>query len=232
MCKRSFDIVASAVGLILFSPLLLAIALWIKWDSPGPVFYRSRRGGRHGKPIRIFKFRSMVVNADRIGGLTTSGDDPRVTRSGRFVRRCKLDELSQLINVLRGDMSLVGPRPEVMEKVECFDAEARKTLEVRPGITDWASIWNSDEGGVLAGAPDPDQAYEKVIFPTKLKLQLVYLQTRSFFGDLKIIIYTGLRVVRKNWTPRELRGYPTFAELRAEVEKLIAQQTAEKQEKP
>jgi lipopolysaccharide/colanic/teichoic acid biosynthesis glycosyltransferase len=143
-----------------------------------------------------------------------------------------LDELSQLINVLRGDMSLVGPRPEVMEKVECFDAEARKTLEVRPGITDWASIWNSDEGGVLAGAPDPDQAYEKVIFPTKLKLQLVYLQTRSFFGDLKIIIYTGLRVVRKNWTPRELRGYPTFAELRAEVEKLIAQQTAEKQEKP
>jgi lipopolysaccharide/colanic/teichoic acid biosynthesis glycosyltransferase len=223
MLKRLFDIVMSAFGLLLFSPLLLLIALWVKLDSPGPVFYRGRRAGRNGVPFDIFKFRSMVVNADKIGGPSTSGDDPRVTRSGRFVRKCKLDEVSQLINVFLGDMSLVGPRPEVVDKAENFDAEARKTLAVRPGITDWASIWNSDEGGVLAGAPDPDAAYEKVIFPTKLKLQLYYLQTRSFLGDIKIILYTILRILRKNWTPAELKDYPTFEQLRAEVEKLIAE---------
>ncbi|MFZ1936102.1 MAG: sugar transferase [Thermoguttaceae bacterium] len=223
MLKRLFDIVMSAFGLLLFSPLLLLIALWVKLDSPGPVFYRGRRAGRNGVPFYIFKFRSMVVNADKIGGPSTSGDDPRVTRSGRFVRKCKLDEVSQLINVFFGDMSLVGPRPEVVDKAENFDAEARKTLAVRPGITDWASIWNSDEGGVLAGAPDPDAAYEKVIFPTKLKLQLYYLQSRSFLGDIKIILYTILRILRKNWTPAELKDYPTFEQLRAEVEKLIAE---------
>jgi lipopolysaccharide/colanic/teichoic acid biosynthesis glycosyltransferase len=128
-----------------------------------------------------------------------------------------------LINVLRGEMSLVGPRPEVVEKAARFGEAARKTLAVRPGITDWASIWNSDEGGVLAGVPDPDEMYEKVIFPTKLKLQLYYLDTRSFCGDLKIILYTALRIVRKNWTPRELRSYPTFEQLRAEVERLLAE---------
>jgi lipopolysaccharide/colanic/teichoic acid biosynthesis glycosyltransferase len=223
MLKRLFDIVMSAFGLLLFSPLLLLIALWVKLDSPGPVFYRGRRAGRNGVPFYIFKFRSMVVNADKIGGPSTSGDDPRVTRSGRFVRKCKLDEVSQLINVFFGDMSLVGPRPEVVDKAENFDAEARKTLAVRPGITDWASIWNSDEGGVLAGAPDPDAAYEKVIFPTKLKLQLYYLQSRSFLGDIKIILYTILRILRKNWTPAELKDYPIFEQLRAEVEKLIAE---------
>ncbi|MGA2255757.1 MAG: sugar transferase [Thermoguttaceae bacterium] len=226
MVKRLFDVVASLAGLILFSPLLLAVAAWIKLDSPGPVFYRGKRAGQNGKPFFIFKFRSMVMNAEKIGGPSTSGDDPRVTRSGRFVRRCKLDELSQLINVLRGDMSLVGPRPEVVYKVEQFGAEARRTLELRPGITDWASIWNSDEGGVLAGAPDPDAAYEKVIRPTKLKLQLYYCDTRTFFGDVKIILYTILRIVRKNWTPRELQGYPTFAELRAQVEQLTAEEAA------
>ncbi len=224
--KRLFDVVASLAGLIVFSPLLLAMAAWVKLDSPGPVFYRGKRAGRGGKPFYIFKFRSMVVNADKVGGPSTSGDDPRVTRSGRFVRRCKLDELSQLINVLRGDMSLVGPRPEVVDKVEQFDAEARRTLEICPGITDWASIWNSDEGGVLAGAADPDAAYEKVIRPNKLKLQLYYCDTRSFFGDLKIILYTVLRIVRKDWTPRELRAYPTFAEMRAEVQQLIAEEAA------
>ena len=224
MLKRLFDIVASAFGLLLFSPLLLLIALWVKLDSSGPAFYRGRRAGRNGVPFNIFKFRSMVTNADKIGGPSTSGDDPRVTRSGRFVRKCKLDEISQLINVLLGDMSLVGPRPEVVDKVEKFDAEARKTLVLRPGITDWASIWNADEGGVLAGASDPDAVYEKVIFPTKLKLQLYYLQTCSFFGDIKIILYTALRILRKSWTPAELKDYPTFEQLRAEVLKLIAEE--------
>jgi lipopolysaccharide/colanic/teichoic acid biosynthesis glycosyltransferase len=225
MLKRLFDLTASSVGLLVFSPLLAAIALWVKRDSPGPVFYRGRRAGRHGEPFGIFKFRSMVVNADQIGGPSTSGDDPRVTRSGRFIRRLKLDEITQLINVLRGDMSLVGPRPEVVDKaLELRGGPYARTLELRPGITDWASIWNADEGGLLAGAPDADAAYEKIIRPTKLKLQLYYCDTRSLWGDVKIILYTALKIVRKNWVPRELRDYPTFEQMRAQVEQLIEEE--------
>ena len=218
MLKRLFDLVASFVGLVLTSPLLLAIAIWIKRDSPGPVFYRGKRAGRGGKPFYIFKFRSMVTDAEKIGGPSTSDDDPRVTRSGRFIRRFKLDELSQLINVLLGNMSLVGPRPEVVDKIEELDGKYRKILELRPGITDWATIWNSDEGGVLEGAPDPDEAYERVIRPTKLRLQLHYCNTRGFWSDIKIIFHTLMRMVRKSWVPSELKDYPSFGELRAEVE--------------
>jgi len=221
--KRLFDIVASSIGLVLFSPLLAAIAVWIKLDSPGPVFYRGKRAGRGGKPFYIFKFRSMVTDAEKIGGPSTSDDDPRVTRSGRFIRRFKLDELSQLINVLLGQMSLVGPRPEIVEKVEELQGEYRKILELRPGITDWASIWNCDEGGVLEGAPDADEAYERVLRPTKLRLQLYYCHTRNLAVDLKIIVYTLLRIVRKKWIPKELKEYPTFEQLRGDVEKLIAE---------
>ena len=205
MLKRLFDLVASFVGLVLTSPLLLAIAIWIKRDSPGPVFYRGKRAGRGGKPFYIFKFRSMVTDAEKIGGPSTSDDDPRVTRSGRFIRRFKLDELSQLINVLLGNMSLVGPRPEVVDKIEELDGKYRKILELRPGITDWATIWNSDEGGVLEGAPDPDEAYERVIRPTKLRLQLHYCNTRGFWSDIKIIFHTLMRMVRKSWVPSELK---------------------------
>ena len=224
--KRLFDIAASSVGLLLFSPLLLAIAAWIKLDSSGPVFYRGRRAGRNGKPFYIFKFRSMVTNAEKIGGPSTSDDDPRVTRSGQFIRRFKLDELSQLINVLLGQMSLVGPRPEIVEKMEDLKDEYKKILDFRPGITDWATIWNSDEGGVLEGAPDPDEAYEKILRPTKLKLQLYYCGTRSFAVDIKIIVYTLLRIVRKKWIPRELKEYPTFEQLRGDVQRLIAEKPA------
>jgi lipopolysaccharide/colanic/teichoic acid biosynthesis glycosyltransferase len=127
-----------------------------------------------------------------------------------------------LLNVLAGDMSLVGPRPEVVDKANELQGEYRRIFDLRPGITDWASIWNADEGGLLAGAADPDAAYEKVIRPTKLKLQLYYCDTRSFFGDVKLILYTPLKILRKNWVPTELKGYPTFDEMRAEVEKLIA----------
>lgn len=221
MLKRAFDIIASLAGLILFSPLFLLLAIWIKLDSPGPVFYRGLRAGKDGKPFAIYKFRSLVANADKIGGPSTSEDDPRLTHSGRFIRRFKLDELSQLINVLKGDMSLVGPRPEVVAKAAAFSAEGRRTLSIRPGITDWASIWNADEGGVLAGTPDPDAAYDAVIYPTKLKLQLYYLENRSFLTDLKIIFYTFLRLLRKNWMPKELAGYPTFEELRRQVEEFV-----------
>jgi lipopolysaccharide/colanic/teichoic acid biosynthesis glycosyltransferase len=222
MAKRLFDVVASLFGLIVFSPILLAIAAWIKLDSPGPVFYRGRRAGRHGRPFGIFKFRSMVAGADKVGGPSTSGDDGRVTRSGRFIRRFKLDELSQLLNVLAGDMSLVGPRPEVVDKVDRYSPEEKQILALRPGITDWASIWNCDEGGLLEGTPDADEAYEIFLRPTKLELQLHYCRTRTFWSDAKIILYTVIKVIRKRWVPRELRGYPTFDELRFEVEEFIA----------
>jgi len=225
--KRALDIVASLVGLIVLSPFFLLLAIWIKLDSPGPVFYRGLRAGRGGKPFRIFKFRSLVADADKIGGPSTSEDDPRLTRSGRFIRRFKVDEFSQLINVLLGDMSLVGPRPEVVDKAARFSEEARRTLAVRPGITDWASIWNSDQGGVLAGAPDPYAAYDAVIYPTKLKLQLYYLDNRSLLADLKIILHTLVKVVRKSWVPKELAGYPTFDELRQQVQEFVRGQQNE-----
>ena len=222
MAKRLFDVIAASIGLLIFSPVMIAVAIWIKRDSPGPVFYRGRRAGRGGIPFEMLKFRSMVTNADRIGGPTTSGNDARITPSGQFVRKYKLDELPQLINVLRGEMSLVGPRPEVVDKVDAYNWHEKRVLALRPGITDWASIWNSDEGGVLAGAPDADDAYERVIRPGKLKLQLYYLETRTFWVDLKIIAATVIRIFRKHYTPREIRDYPTFAELRADVARLVA----------
>ena len=208
MLKRTFDVVASALGLLVFSPLLLAVALWVKLDSPGPVFYRGKRGGRNNVPFGIYKFRSMVMNADKIGGSSTSGEDPRVTKSGRFIRKYKIDELSQLLNVLSGDMSLVGPRPEITAYTDKYEGEFLEIMRVRPGITDWASIWNADEGGVLAGAKDPDRAYEILIQPTKLQLQLRYVRTRTFLSDLKIILYTVRRIFDADFYPRELADVP------------------------
>lgn len=208
MVKRLFDIVVSAVGILVFSPLLLAIAIWVRIDSPGPVFYRGERAGRYNRPFRIFKFRSMVMNADRIGGASTSARDPRVTRSGRFIRKHKVDELSQLLNVLAGDMSIVGPRPEVLAYTSKYEGEFKEILSVRPGITDWASIWNTDEGGVLAGALDPDRAYEILIQPTKLQLQLRYVRERSLWIDILIIFYTLRRLLHPEYLPAQLAGVP------------------------
>lgn len=226
MLKRAFDIVAATAGLIVFAPVLAAVALWIKADSPGPVLYRGRRAGRHGRPFDMLKFRSMVINADKIGGPSTSGTDSRVTRSGRFVRRFKLDELPQLINVVRGEMSLVGPRPEVVAKVEAYTAEERAVLAARPGITDWASLWNCDEGGVLAGAPDADAAYEAVIRPHKMRLQQYYVATGGFYADMRILCFTVLRIFLKSVTPSEIAEYPTQPEMRAEVARFVAATTA------
>src|ERR1051326_2552525 len=155
--KITFDIVASFVGLIVLSPVLAVLAIAIKLDSRGPIFYRGERVGFRGKRFRIFKFRTMVVGADRIGGPSTAAGDPRVTRVGRFLRSVKLDEFPQLINVLKREMSIVGPRPEVPYYVAMFTEEEKAILEVRPGITDWASIWNSDEAALLAGSPDPEK---------------------------------------------------------------------------
>lgn len=190
MLKRRFDFFFSLLGLVLLSPLLLLIAVAIKLEGPGPVFYRGGRVGRLGMPFRIFKFRTMVVNADQIGGPSTPDDDPRVTRTGKFLRKSKLDELPQLINVLKGEMSLVGPRPEVPQYVQMYNDEERAILSVKPGITDWASIWNSDEGALLAGTPDPEKTYRESIRPEKIRLQLEYVRNRSFLTDLVILADT------------------------------------------
>lgn len=190
MIKRTFDIVASVFGLVCLSPIIFFIALLIKAGSTGPVFYRGIRIGRYERPFRIFKFRTMVVNAENLGGPSTSDDDSRITKTGKFIRKYKLDEVPQLLNVLKGEMSFVGPRPEVPHYVNMFTEEEKAILTVRPGITDWASIWNSDEGAVLAGSVDPEKAYMEMIRPEKIRLQLKYVRERSFFVDLKIIFKT------------------------------------------
>ena len=188
--------------------------VWIKKDSVGPIFYRGIRIGRDGKDFKIFKFRSMVQDADKSGITSTSAGDSRITSSGHFIRKWKLDELAQLVNVIMGDMSLVGPRPEVREFTDLYTREEEKILSLRPGITDWASIWNSDEGGVLEGAEDPDAVYLEVIRPIKIDLQLLYSKTRSFIGDIKILFYTVRRVFDGTYIPEEIRTYPDYNELR------------------
>jgi lipopolysaccharide/colanic/teichoic acid biosynthesis glycosyltransferase len=196
--KRFFDIVFSSLGLSLLSPFLLGIAVFTKTEDGGPIFYRGLRIGKYGKPFRIFKFRTMVVDAEKVGGPSTAADDQRVTKIGRFLRKYKLDELPQLFNVLKGEMSFVGPRPEVKHYVDMFTEEEKAILSVRPGITDWASLWNPDEGAVLAGSVDPEKTYMEKIRPTKLKLQLKYVKANSFRGDMRLIYKTIMTIVSKN----------------------------------
>jgi len=195
MAKRLFDVIFSFLGLIILLPLLLVIAVIIKITSPGPVFYRGERVGKDGKVFRIFKFRTMVANADKIGGFSTAGDDPRLTKVGKFLKRFQLDELPQLINVLKGEMSLVGPRPEVPFYVNMMTEEERKIiLSIKPGITDWASLWNFHEGEVLRGSADPEKDYMEKIRPKKLRLQIKYVKERTFWTDIKIILKTILKI--------------------------------------
>ena len=195
LMKRLFDVIASSAGLVVLLPVLAVLAIVLKLESTGPVFYRGLRAGRYGKPFRIFKFRTMVVNADKIGGPTSSADDPRITRVGNFLRRYKLDELPQLINVLKGEMSLVGPRPEVVQEVLLYTEEEKRLLEVRPGITDWASIRFRNEGEILRGSTDPHQAYREKIRPEKIRLGLEYVRSHSFMTDCKIILITLKTIV-------------------------------------
>jgi lipopolysaccharide/colanic/teichoic acid biosynthesis glycosyltransferase len=197
MLKRTFDFLSSLIGLILISPILVTISILIKKEDRGPVFYRGARVGRFGKLFRIFKFRTMVVNAEKMGGPSTADDDPRITKMGRFIRKFKLDELPQLINVLKGEMSIVGPRPEVQMYVDMFSEGEKVILTVRPGITDWASIWNPDEGAILAGSPDPEKTYMEKIRPEKIRLQLKYVKERSLVVDMKIILKTLETVLRR-----------------------------------
>lgn len=195
MLKRAFDVAVSALALLLLVPVFILIALLIKLEDGGPVFYRGVRVGRHGKLFRIYKFRTMVPDAERLGGSATPDDDPRITKIGKLLRKYKLDELPQLINVLKGEMSLVGPRPEVPRYVEMFSEEEKAILSVRPGITDWASLWDFDEGAILAGSSDPEKDYMEKIRPTKIRLQLKYVREATFLTDVKIILLTILTLI-------------------------------------
>lgn len=195
--KRWFDLLASGLGLIALSPLLMLIALLIKLDSKGPVFFRQERVGRFGKVFRIHKFRTMVTDAERKGLQITVGADVRVTRVGGTLRKYKLDELPQLFDVLLGDMSIVGPRPEVPRYVACYPEEMKDVvLSVRPGITDWASIEYKDENRILGLAEDPHRAYVEQVLPVKLEYYINYVRRRTFWGDLKIILATLVAIVR------------------------------------
>ena len=192
--KRIFDMLMATVGLAVLGPLLIWIAWKIKAEDGGPVFYRGVRVGRNGRLFRIFKFRSMVVDAEKIGPASTAAEDNRITWIGSWIRAHKLDELPQLLNVLAGDMSFVGPRPEVKKFTDMYTVEEKVILTLRPGITDWASIWNSNEAALLAGADDPDKMYLETIRPEKLRLQLKYVRERSFITDIQIILMTLLKI--------------------------------------
>ncbi len=190
MWKRFFDFIISLIILTIFSPLFLISGILIKEDSEGPVFYRQLRIGKDGKPFRIFKFRTMVDNADKNGVTSTKDDDVRITKVGKFIRKYNLDELAQFINVLRGEMSIVGPRPEIPYYVNMFTEKEKIILSVKPGITDWACIWNPDESQLLAGSDDPDRDYLEKIRPEKIRLQLKYVREHSFLIDFKIMLIT------------------------------------------
>lgn len=195
--KRLFDIVASGLGLVFISPLFFILAIWIKMDSKGPVFYRQVRVGRGNKDFRIFKFRSMRVGADKGSLVTIGGHDPRVTRSGYFIRKFKFDELPQLINVFIGDMSLVGPRPEVRHYVDYWTPEQMHVLDVRPGITDPASIKFRNENELMEQAEDPEKYYIEVIMQEKIRLYLEYVEKHSFLYDIGLIFKTFFVIVHE-----------------------------------
>jgi lipopolysaccharide/colanic/teichoic acid biosynthesis glycosyltransferase len=200
MLKRSFDVVVASVGLVLLAPVFAAVALAVRLDAPGPVFYRGVRAGLDGRPFRIFKFRTMVPDAERVGGGSTAKNDPRVTRVGAVLRRHKLDELPQFMNVLLGDMSLVGPRPELLQYAEQYSAEEREILSVRPGITDPASLRFIDLAEVL-GSEDADRAYEETVLAVKNRLRLEYVRSRTFGGDLRLLLTTAWAVLSRMAQP-------------------------------
>ncbi len=196
MLKRLFDFIFSLIGLTLLSPFLLIIALLIKFNDRGPALYKGVRAGHKGKPFKMLKFRTMVLNAEKIGASSTADDDPRITKIGKFLRKYKFDELPQLINILKGEMSFVGPRPQVKWAVDLYNQEEKQILSVRPGITDFASLKFPNEGEILKGSCDPDKDYMKKIHPEKTRLQLEYIKKHSFWLDLKIILKTLTIVIK------------------------------------
>ena len=188
---------SSRFGLIVLSPLFAVLAVWIKADSRGPVFYRQTRVGRNNKDFRLYKFRSMRPDSDKLGLITVGGHDPRVTRSGYYIRKYKLDEFPQLINVFVGDMSLVGPRPEVRKYVDMYTSEQMRVLSVRPGITSLASIRYRNENDILAAADDPDRCYIEQVMPDKLAIDLEYVDRATLWNDIKLIFSTFKEIIVK-----------------------------------
>lgn len=217
--KRLFDIVASGFGLILLSPVFLVLSIMIVSDSPGGVFFRGPRVGKNGKTFRIFKFRSMIKDCEGKGKWNVGDNDDRITRTGHFLRKTKLDEIPQLINVFIGDMSFVGPRPELRVYVDMYTEEEKKILDLKPGITDYASMANIAQFETFTKAVDPDVAYLKYIRPLKLKLQLYYREHHSFFGDIRLIFWTVYKVItRSDKVPKEVM--PIIEEHNRYVQKL------------
>lgn len=204
--KHIFDFTIAALGVIALFPLLAVIAIAINLDSRGPILYRTRRAGLRRKPFTMLKFRTMLPDAEKLGGPSTPFDDPRITRIGRRLRKYKLDELPQLFNVLCGQMSLVGPRPEVLSEVATYSPDELQLFSVVPGMTDWASLRFSDEGEILRGAADPHAAYLQRIRPEKIRLGLRYVRERSFLIDLKIIAHTLRAVIPVSIPLRNPRG--------------------------
>ncbi|MBN2681607.1 MAG: sugar transferase [Bacteroidales bacterium] len=197
MCKRLFDIFFSVLGIIILTPFLVIIAIIILADSRGGIFYLQTRVGKNNRDFRLMKFRTMRPNSDKKGLLTVGGRDSRITRTGYYLRKYKLDELPQLINVLKGEMSFVGPRPEVRKYVELYNQEQKKVLTVKPGITDYASIEYINENELLAKSNNPEKEYIENIMPAKLKINLIYIEKAGLNTDLKIIIKTILKILFK-----------------------------------
>lgn len=203
LCKRIFDVVVSAVMLVLLSPLFLLLAIAIKIDSPGPVFYRQVRVTQYGREFRIFKFRSMVANADQMGTQVTVGNDSRITRMGKLVRKCRLDEICQLIDILRGTMTFVGTRPEVPKYVACYTPEMMATLLLPAGVTSEASIRYKDEDELLEAATDVDAVYVEKILPDKMRYNLQAIRNFSFWADIRTMFRTVLAVLGKDYGETE-----------------------------
>jgi lipopolysaccharide/colanic/teichoic acid biosynthesis glycosyltransferase len=198
LTKRGFDLVISITGLIILFPIILIISILIIVFDHSPIFYRAERVGQFGKIFHMFKFRTMIQNADKLGPSSASLTDIRITGNGRFLRKYKLDELPQLFNVFLGEMSIIGPRPEEKKFTDLFNDEETKILLVKPGITDWASLWNSNEAELLEGSEDPDNYYMRKIRPEKLRLQINYVENRNFFIDLKIFFLTLRKLILRN----------------------------------
>jgi lipopolysaccharide/colanic/teichoic acid biosynthesis glycosyltransferase len=196
LIKRVFDMVAASLALVLLFPLLAVLVCLIKFHDGGAVLYEGRRVGRDGQCFGMYKFRSMVPSADKIGGSSTPYDDSRITPVGRMLRRYKIDELPQLINVVKGEMSLVGPRPQVPWAVDLYTPEQREVLTVRPGITDYASVRFPNEGEILRGSTDPDRDYMEKIHPEKMRLSLEYVRNRSLLTDLRVLAQTAAAIIR------------------------------------
>ena len=204
MTKRAFDLVLASIGLVVLSPVMLAIALWVRVDSPGSAIFRQERIGRGGRPFGLLKFRTMRAEPDPAGPLLTAGDDARITRAGRMLRRTKLDELPQLVNVVRGDMSLVGPRPEVAKYVALYPPAVRdRVLSVRPGITDYAAIAFRDESSLLGTGADAEETYVSTILPRKLELYERYVATQSLATDIRLIVATFTALIGRGAKPSD-----------------------------